>query len=121
MNQFEPPRYQSWLKYLTEHPLILLAILFAIAMLFPDMAHATSSSGMPWESPLNKLVKSITGPVAFGISILAIVAAMAGLLFGGELSGLIKTLLFLAVGISVVVFAANVLSSLFNVSSTLVT
>ena len=116
---FTPPRYQRRLSLLTEHPLILMGLLFAVLLLFPDIAHA-SSTGMPWEGPLTKLVDSITGPVAFGISVLALVASVAGLVFGGELSGLIKNMLFLALGISVIVFATNMLRSLFNVSSTLI-
>ncbi len=114
-----PPRYQRRLSLLTEHPLILTGLLFAVLLLFPDLAHA-SSTGMPWEGPLTKLVDSITGPVAFGISVLALVASVAGLIFGGELSGLIKNMLFLALGISVIVFATNMLKSLFEISSTLI-
>ncbi|MCJ8352296.1 TrbC/VirB2 family protein [Moritella sp.] len=113
------PLYQRRVSIFTKHPLILMGILFVILLLFPDLAHA-SSTGMPWEGPLTKLVNSITGPVAFGISVLALVASVAGLVFGGELSGLIKNMLFLALGISVIVFATNMLRSLFNISSTLI-
>ncbi|SGZ00233.1 TrbC/VirB2 family protein [Moritella viscosa] len=113
------PLYQRKVSALTKHPVILMGVLFVILLLFPDLAHA-SSTGMPWEGPLTKLVNSITGPVAFGISVLALVASVAGLVFGGELSGLIKNMLFLALGISVIVFATNMLRSLFNISSTLI-
>ena len=105
------PHYQTRARLFTQHPLVLMSVLFVILLLFPDFAHA-SSTGMPWESPLTKLVESITGPVAFGISVLALVASVAGLVFGGELSGLIKNMLFLALGISVIVFATNMLRSL---------
>lgn len=115
---FQPP-HQRKVSVLTKYPLILMGLLFAILLLFPDLAHA-SSTGMPWEAPLTRLVASITGPVAFGISVLALVASVAGLIFGGELSGLIKNMLFLALGISVIVFATNMLRSLFNISSTLI-
>lgn len=117
---FKPPLAQRLFHLLTEHPLVLLSLLLLVSLLFPELAHA-SSTGMPWESPLSKLVNSITGPVAFAVSVLAIIAAVAGLLFGGELSGLIKTMIFLAMGIAIVVFATNVLKSLFNISSTLIT
>ena len=116
---FKQPLALRLFHLLTERPLILLALLLLVSILLPDVAHA-SSTGMPWESPLSKLVSSITGPVAFAVSILSIVAAVGGLLFGGELSGLIKTMIFLAMGIGIVVFAANVLKGLFNVSSTLI-
>lgn len=38
-----------------------------------------SSAGMPWESPLQQLVKSLTGPVAKMIGIAAIVIAALGM------------------------------------------
>lgn len=118
--RFKLPLSQQLFKLVTGHPFILMGLLFLFLLLFPDMAHA-SSTGMPWESPLSKLVRSITGPVAFAVSVLAIIAAVGGLLFGGELSGLIKTMIFLAMGIAIIVFATNVLKSLFSVSSTLIT
>ena len=96
-----------------------MGVLLIFCLLFPDFAHA-STTGMPWEDPMSKLVKSITGPVAFAVSILALVASVIGLLFGGELSGLIKNMAFLAMGIAIVVCSANVLKGLFNVSSTLI-
>ncbi|GIU52412.1 conjugal transfer protein TrbC [Shewanella sairae] len=116
---FKPPLHRRALSLLTEHPFILMVMLFAVLLLFPDLAHA-SSTNMPWEAPLTKLVNSVTGPVAFGISVLALVASIAGLVFGGEISGLIKTMLFLALGISVIVFATNMLRTLFGISSTLI-
>jgi type IV secretion system protein VirB2 len=90
-------------------------------MLLPELAHASSSGGgVPWEDPLSKIVDSITGPVAAGISVLAIVAAGITLVFGGEISGFIKTLAYIALVIALIVGATNVLSSLFGISSTLI-
>lgn len=99
--------------------LVTISILL-LMMMFPDMAYASSSTGMPWESPLSKIVSSITGPVAFGISVLAIAASGITLIWGGEITNLIKTLVFIALVISVIVFAVNILSSVFGISSTLI-
>ncbi|AZQ13320.1 TrbC/VirB2 family protein [Shewanella khirikhana] len=97
--------------------LVTISILLLMMML-PDMAYASSSTGMPWETPLSKIVASITGPVAFGISVLAIAASGATLIWGGEITNLIKTLVFIALVISVILFAVNILSSVFGISST---
>lgn len=97
--------------------LVTISILL-LMMMFPDMAYASSSTGMPWESPLSKIVSSITGPVAFGISVLAIAASGITLIWGGEITNLIKTLVFIALVISVIVFSVNILSSVFGISST---
>lgn len=94
--------------------------LMALTLFLPALAQASSSSGMPWESPLQKVVDSITGPVAFGISVLAIAVAGLSLAFGGQLDGFVHKLAIIALVVSLIVFAVNVLSAVFGVSSTLV-
>lgn len=56
------------------HSLLLAALL--VAVIFPALAHA-SGSGMPWESWLQKVLDSISGPVAKIIG--AIVIILSGL------------------------------------------
>lgn len=97
-------------------PLFILGLF----VLIPDLALASSSSGMPWEDPLSKVVDSITGPVAFGISVLGVVVAGMSLIFGGQLDGFIQKIAILALVIAVIVLATNVMSALFGVSSTVV-
>lgn len=71
-------------------------VLVAFALMFFATGAFASSTGLPWEDPLTAIVNSIKGPVAFGISVIAIVAAGAGLIFGGEIGGFLKTLIILA-------------------------
>lgn len=79
-----------------------------------------SSTGLPWEDPLSRVVDSFTGPVAFGASVLGIVAAGMGLIFGGDLTGIIQTVLIIALAVGIIVFATNLLSSLFGVSGAMI-
>lgn len=79
-----------------------------------------SSTGLPWEGPLTLVVNSITGPVAFGISVIAVVSAGAMLIFGGEIAGFLKGVIILALVISLIVLAVNVLSTVFGTSSALI-
>lgn len=95
-----------------------LLAMFGLLVLAPDVF--ASSTGLPWEDPLSAMVDSIKGPVAFGISVIAIVAAGAGLIFGGEISGFLKTSIILALVISLIVLAVNVLSSVFGIGSALI-
>ncbi|MCT7910691.1 TrbC/VirB2 family protein [Arcobacter lacus] len=84
--------------------------LFLLLVLGTGIALASQTgANLPWESPLESLVDSITGPVAFAISLLAIVAAGAGLIFGGEISGFIKTVLYLVLVIAFIVGGASVM------------
>ncbi|MFW0695701.1 TrbC/VirB2 family protein [Aliarcobacter butzleri] len=83
-------------------------ILFLILGAGIALASQTGSN-LPWESPLDSVVDSITGPVAFGISLLAIVGVGAGLIFGGEISGFIKTVAYVVLAIAVVVGGASIM------------
>lgn len=105
-------------KWKTSYTLFLC--LLGLFIIFPDLAHASSDSGMPWEGPLQKIVDSVTGPVAFGISVLGIVVAGLGLAFGGQLDGFIQKIAILSLVISLIVFAVNAMSSIFGISSSVV-
>ena len=74
---------------------------------------------MPWESPLQKLIDSLTGPVAIGVSILAIFAAGVALAFGGEINGFVRALIILVLVVAIIVFAAGVLTQLTGKSALL--
>lgn len=95
--------------------LILASVLFHAAA-----AYAGSSGGLPWEDPLDKIVKSLTGPVALGISILAMAAAGGALVFGGELSEFTRKIIILVLAISFLVFGTSFMSTIFGVSGALV-
>lgn len=70
---------------------------------------STATQGLPWEDPLTTIKNSITGPVAFGVSVLSIVGAGAGLVFGGEISGFIKTIVYIVLVIAMIVGAVNIM------------
>ena len=48
-------------------------LLLAGLLLEPSIARAQFRGGMPWEGPIQQLVASLTGPVAKGVGIVAIV------------------------------------------------
>ena len=95
--------------------LLLLALggLALMLLLAPD-AHASAGTGggLPYEDWLTKIRQSITGPVAFSISIIAIVAAGAMLIFGGDMNGFMKTLVFIVLVLAFVIAAQNMLSAI---------
>jgi type IV secretion system protein VirB2 len=100
-----------------------LFIIFALGLLLfivlaPD-AHATTAggSGLPWESPLSALRQSLTGPVAFTISVIGVLATGAMLIFGGDLNGFMRSMVFLVLVIAVIVAANNIMASLFGVGA----
>jgi type IV secretory pathway VirB2 component (pilin) len=97
--------------------LILALALAAIVVLDPGAAWASSSSGssgMPWEAPLTKLLNSVKGPVAYAVSLMGIVVAGASLVFGGEINEFVRRVIMLILVVSLILFAANILSTLFS-------
>jgi type IV secretion system protein TrbC len=91
--------------------LLLLLLLAA-----PDAAEAAASGGggLPWETPLETLRDSITGPVAYAISLMGVVVAGATLVFGGEINDFVRRIIMLVLVISLIIFSTNILSTLFN-------
>ena len=93
-------------------PLPLLALV-VLALLHPDTAHAASTGGsLPWDGPLTTLRNDITGPVAFTISLLAMVAAGAALVFGGEINEFVRRIIMLVLVASFIVGVTNLASAL---------
>ena len=85
----------------------------AAALLFVLTAPAAlAGTNMPWDTPIQTLEHDLTGPFATGVSVIAFVAAGIALIFGEELSGIIKKLLTIVVAISIIVFGNNILNLL---------
>ncbi|KFE92899.1 conjugal transfer protein TrbC [Vibrio parahaemolyticus] len=95
-------------------------MVFSASIGLCSFAANASSTGLPWESPLERIVDSITGPVAFSASALGIVAGSVGLIFGGEMDGFIRTIMMIGLVVAVIVGAINLLTMLFGVSGALV-
>ena len=93
-----------------------LAVLLTLSILLPDQAWATSTSsgGLPWESPLQTVSQSLTGPVAYAISLIGVVVTGAMLIFGGEINEFARRIIMLVLVIALLVSATNLLSTLFS-------
>ncbi len=77
--------------------LLVGAVLASVSVGFADFALASSGGGsLPWESPLEQIQQSITGPVAGFIALAAVAIAGAMLIFGGELNDFARRLCYVA-------------------------
>jgi type IV secretory pathway VirB2 component (pilin) len=62
---------------------IVLILLSTMILLFAfSMVTLASATGMPWEGPLDMIVRSCTGPVAKAFAVLAVVLTGLGFAFG---------------------------------------
>ena len=91
----------------------VLLVLWVLTMPNEVYAAGTAGGGLPYESALTRLRASITGPVAFTLSLIGIVGAAGVLIFGGELTGFLRMMVFLVLLIAILVGAQNVLTTLF--------
>lgn len=93
-----------------------LAVLIAVLLLIPHQAIAAEGTGgsLPYETWLTSLRNSVTGPVAFSLSIIGIVIAGGVLIFGGDLNGFFRSLIFLTLVMALIVGAQNVMSTYFG-------
>lgn len=91
-------------------------VLLLLIMSFPQSAFASEGTGgsLPYESWLTNLQNSVTGPVAFAISIIGIVVAGGVLIFGGELNGFFRTLIFIVLVMALLVGAQNMMGTFFG-------
>ncbi len=92
----------------------LLVLLIFFAGTPHAMASAAQGGGLPYETWLTNLRQSMTGPVAFTLSIVGIVAAGGVLIFGGELNAFVRTLIFIVLVMGLLVGAQNMMSSFFG-------
>lgn len=91
------------------------ALFFALLFGAIEPAHAANATegggaGLPWESPIQMLVQSISGPVAFGIALLGIIACGATLIWGGEISEFTRRIIYVILVVCIIVFAKNLLT-----------
>ncbi len=95
---------------------LFAVMLLALLVLAPNPAWAAEGTGgsLPYESWLTNLRNSVTGPVAFALSIIGIVIAGGVLIFGGDLNGFFRTLIFLVLVMALLVGAQNVMSTFFG-------
>ena len=88
-----------------------LTVLFLLLVTDPAMA-SSAGGGLPFDSWLTKIQKSITGPFAFSAAIIGLVAAGATLIFGGELNGFMRSLIFFVLVLAFLVAAQNTMTAI---------
>jgi type IV secretion system protein TrbC len=93
----------------------------AISVIFADQAQAANAgAGLPWEAPLQTITRSIQGPVAYGISLLSLIGCGGTLVWGGEINEFLRKGILLVLVISLIIFATNLMTSLFNTNGAVI-
>ena len=91
----------------------MMGIIFLSLFLITEPAMAASAGGgLPFDGWLTKIQNSITGPFAFAAAIIGMTAAGATLIFGGDMNGFMKTLIFFVLVLAFVVAAQNTITAI---------
>jgi type IV secretory pathway VirB2 component (pilin) len=88
-----------------------LVPLLLFDLLIPSAAHAQSTGSSPWENAVNVLKTAFTGPIATGLSLVAIV--VGGLMFAygeGQSKRMLAGIVF---GVGMAIGAVNFMAWLF--------
>ncbi|RUU24878.1 TrbC/VirB2 family protein [Mesorhizobium sp. M6A.T.Ce.TU.016.01.1.1] len=94
----------------TQIPLIFAALAAFSCISLVDPALASSGGGLPWESPLQQIQQSITGPVAGFIALAAVAIAGGMLIFGGELNDFARRLVYVVLVAGILLGATQIVA-----------
>ncbi len=88
---------------------LLMMLVMVALMVMPELAMAagTGTDDLPFASSMTKISEALTGPFVTAISVVAIVGAGAMLIFGGDMNGFMRTLIFLVMVIALMVTAVQ--------------
>ncbi|WP_461328109.1 TrbC/VirB2 family protein [Bradyrhizobium huanghuaihaiense] len=81
----------------------------------PVFASTSGGGNLPWESPLQQIQQSITGPVAGFIALAAVAVAGGMLIFGGELNDFARRLMYVVL-VAGILLGATQIVALFGAS-----
>jgi type IV secretion system protein VirB2 len=115
MNNHQIRNVSRWM------PVVLLGSLLAVELLLPSAAHAATAggTGLPWETPLQRIVDSFLGPIAVGMCLIGFVAGVWRFMTGGEMDGFVRSMVVMALSGSILIAARPFINSLFGVGAVL--
>jgi type IV secretory pathway VirB2 component (pilin) len=90
-----------------------LGVFVTLSLTLPALAGTTGSTAMPWETPLQTLQDSLTGPVAKVIGISAIVMTSLGMAIA-ENGSVVRKGIGIVFALSIAFTATTFVTSFFN-------
>jgi len=97
-----------------------LGLLVPLLLATAKALQAGPVGALPWEGPLQTIADSLTGPVAFSVSIIGIFATGATLMWGGEMNEFARRAALMGLIVAVLVFSTNIMATAFGVTGAVV-
>src|SRR6201993_4803079 len=120
MNQQELLKVQNIIHRNYWAAIIRFSFLLMLTLALNFRLSAAAGGGLPWEKPMTAIATSLTGPVAYAIGLIGIAIAGGAMLWGGELTEFGRRACMIGLVVSVLVFAAPMLSSAFGVTAAVI-
>jgi len=93
-----------------------LGLFVSVTLAMPALAGTTGGTAMPWETPLQTVEASLSGPVAKAVGIIAIVVTGLGFAFA-EGGSVMRRGIGIVFGLAIAFTATTFITSFFNVTS----
>ena len=94
-------------------PILRIGILLALLLAAVPAQASTTATGLPWETPLNTIRDSLTGPIAVSLGAIAFFVAGGMLIFGGEIGDFTKRVMYAVLSAAVMLLGGSIISTLF--------
>lgn len=100
-------------RFTISHRLLLvMGIVLLLISTHPAFATDTTvGGGLPFDTWLKKIQDSVSGPFAFAAAIIGLVGAGAALIFGGEMNGFLRSMIFVVLVLSFIVAAKGMITA----------
>ncbi|WP_339058014.1 TrbC/VirB2 family protein [Candidatus Regiella endosymbiont of Tuberolachnus salignus] len=111
--QLNLPRFTfSYQMIIALISLTVLLLIITQPALASSTGSGTAGGGLPFDGWLDKIRNSVKGPFAFTASIIGLIGAGAALIFGGDMNGFLRTLIFIVLVLCFIVAAEGTLSAI---------
>lgn len=101
-------------------PLVVMLALLSS----PAWATSTVQGGglglMPWDTPMQTVAQSFTGPVALSVAIMGLAVTGCILVFGGEITEFAKRAIYIVMVIAFLISAVSLMNIFYNFTGALI-
>ena len=93
---------------------VLTVMVISLVLVSAPALATTGGGSLPWDTWITRVLQSFTGPIALLFSVVGFIGAGVLLVGGADFNMFVKVLLGVCFGVSIIVGAQNIVSTLFG-------
>ena len=101
-------------------PLVVMFALLAAPAWGTSTVPGGGLGSMPWDTPLQTVAQSFTGPVALGVAIMGLAVTGCILVFGGEITEFAKRAVYVVMVIAFLISAVSLMNIFYNFTGAMI-